>query len=64
MATFTIESKIRTVQEYFMGHESIKEVAKRHSLNHQGLHLWIKLCRHYGEEGLRKRSTNYIVDTK
>ena len=64
MAKFTIERKIRAVQEYLAGHESIKQVAKRHTVNRQVLHHWIERYRHHGEDGLRKRYTNYTPEYK
>jgi transposase len=64
MAKFTIEKKVQAVREYLAGHESIKQVAKRHKVSIQVLHHWIKRHRHHGEDGLRKRYTNYTPEYK
>jgi len=64
MAKFTVETKIKAVREYLAGHESKKEIARRYGVNQKGLRQWIELYRHHGEDGLRKRYTNYTAEFK
>lgn len=64
MAKFTIQRKTQAVREYLAAHESIKQVTKRYTVNKQVLHHWIERYRHHGEDGLRKRYTNYTPEYK
>ena len=64
MAKFTAETKIQAVREYLAGHASKKELAGRYGVNAKGLQQWVELYRHHGEDGLRKRYTNYTAEFK
>ena len=64
MAKFTVETKIRAAQEYLAGKDSQKEIARCYGVHHKVLQQWIKLYRHHGEDGLRKRYTNYTLEFK
>lgn len=64
MAKFTVEDKIEAVREYLDGLETKKDIAKRYGVDAKGLQQWIDLYRHHGEDGLRKRYTNYTAEFK
>ncbi|TWT27587.1 IS3 family transposase [Planomicrobium sp. CPCC 101110] len=64
MAKFTVEDKIRAARAYLAGQESKEELAKRYGVNARGLQQWVELYRHHGEDGLRKRYTNYTAEFK
>jgi transposase len=64
MAKFTFEHKVRAVREYLASQDSKEGIAKRWGVNAKGLQQWIELYRHHGEDGLRKRYTNYTAEFK
>lgn len=64
MAKFTVEEKIVAVQEYLNGQDSISGVAREFGIDRKLFHQWIELYRNHGQEGLRKRYTNYSAEFK
>lgn len=64
MGKFTVEEKLNAVRDYVTGNDSKKGVAKRYGVDRSVLKQWIELFQNHGEEGLRKRYTNYSAEFK
>lgn len=64
MAKFTVETKLQAARDYVAGLDSQYEIARRYGVNRTVLQEWIERYRHHGEEGFRKRYTNYTAEFK
>jgi transposase-like protein len=59
MARFTPKDKLQVVTAYLSGTHSYRTIAKRWKVNQAAVIKWVALYRQHGEDGLRKRYTNY-----
>ena len=64
MGKFTVDEKLNAVRDYLAGDDSKKGVAKRYGVASSVLKQWIELYQNHGEEGLKKRYTNYSAEFK
>lgn len=59
MARYTQEDKLQAVTAYLSGTQSYRVIAEHWKVNKAAVIKWVALYRQHGEDGLRKRYTNY-----
>ncbi|MFC6604965.1 transposase [Ectobacillus funiculus] len=64
MTKYTLETKLKAVQEYLEGKDSYKGVARKHNLNTTMLKKWVRQFRKNGPTAFRQRYTNHSLEFK
>jgi transposase len=59
MTKYDERFKLAVVQQYLLGTDGYKLVAKVHGLHHSLVRKWVTLHRQHGEEGLTKKFSHY-----
>ncbi|MBU8917670.1 IS3 family transposase [Bacillus sp. FJAT-29953] len=64
MTKYTLETKLKAVDAYLNGVESIKETALRFNVNRSLLQRWIATYQEHGVAGFKETYTNYSIEFK
>lgn len=57
-AKYTVEQKVRIVEEYLSGEGSYRSLAEKHGVGHKSVEDWVQKYREQGEAGLLPRHDN------
>lgn len=63
---YSLETKLAAVNDYLEGGDSIRVIAKKHSVSKTMLHRWVAKFQNHGKEALRAQETytNYSFEFK
>ena len=64
MSKLTVEQRIKAVQHYLNGHESMNEIAKDIGVTRRVISDWVRLYEENGIEAFLKSYTNYSAEYK